>query len=161
MKYIIRLLISFHLLGLVISLQAQTAVPTTGGNASGSGGSVSYSIGQIVYTVASGSNGKIIQGAQQPYEISVITGIEDEGIRLSISVYPNPATDYLKLKIENLNLEKLSYWLFDFKGTLMGNKKIEQIETEVNMQRMPSGIYVLKITQGYKEVKTFKIIKNQ
>lgn len=30
-------------------LQAQEAVPATGGNASGSGGTVSYSVGQIVY----------------------------------------------------------------------------------------------------------------
>ena len=36
------------------------------------GGSVSYSIGQAVYTEATGAGGTINQGIQQPYEIYVI-----------------------------------------------------------------------------------------
>ena len=66
------------LLGLGLTgLQAQESVNATGGNASGSGGSASYSVGQVVYTNNTGTSGSVAQGVQQPFEISVVTGIEE------------------------------------------------------------------------------------
>ncbi|MDD2634269.1 MAG: hypothetical protein PHW82_02085 [Bacteroidales bacterium] len=54
-------------LGLGITgLQAQESVNTTGGNALGSGGSVSYSAGQVIYTNNTGTSGSVAQGVQQP-----------------------------------------------------------------------------------------------
>ena len=57
-------------------LIAQEAIPAAGSNAIGSGGSVSYSVGQVVYTINTGTNGSVAEGVQQPYEISVVVGIE-------------------------------------------------------------------------------------
>ena len=75
------------LLGLT-SLQAQTAIIASGGNASGSGGSMSFSVGQIVYNTNSGTNASVAEGVQQPYEISVFTEIRNAGeATFSISVY--------------------------------------------------------------------------
>lgn len=75
------------LLGLGLAgLQAQTSVNVTGGNASGSGGSASYSVGQFVYQTHTGTSGSVSEGVQQPYEISVVTGLEEaKGINLSVS----------------------------------------------------------------------------
>jgi hypothetical protein len=70
-------------------VHAQSTIPATGGNAAGNGGSVSYTVGQIVYTTVSGTNGSVAQGVQQPYEISVVTGIENKEINLSCSIYSN------------------------------------------------------------------------
>jgi hypothetical protein len=56
------------------TIHAQEAIPAGGGNASGSGGSASYSVGQVVYTTNTGTNGSAAQGVQQPYEISVVSG---------------------------------------------------------------------------------------
>ncbi|WP_159476557.1 T9SS type A sorting domain-containing protein [Dyadobacter sp. 3J3] len=47
---------------------AQQANVSSGGNATGSGGSVSYSLGQIFYTSVAVSNGKVSQGVQQPFD---------------------------------------------------------------------------------------------
>jgi hypothetical protein len=142
-------------------LQAQEAIPASGGNASGSEGSVSYSVGQMVYTTNIGTNGSVAQGVQQPFEISVVTGLEDtEGISLRCSVYPNPTTDYLVLKVENFDKENLSYQLIDIKGKPLENKKITGIETSIVMSSLTPATYFLKVTQNNKEVKTFKIVKN-
>ena len=66
------------LLGLGLTgVQAQTSVNATGGDASGGGGSVSYSVGQVVYTTHTGTSGSVAEGVQQPYEISVVTGLEE------------------------------------------------------------------------------------
>ncbi|CAN5515456.1 hypothetical protein BH10BAC1_BH10BAC1_11460 [soil metagenome] len=142
-------------------IEAQEIANTSGGNALGSGGSVNYSVGQIVYTTNTGTNGSVAQGVQQPYEISIVTGFEDASkINLSFSVYPNPTTDYLKLNIENYKTQNLTFILLDIDGKLLESKKLENNETSISMKNNASGIYFLKIIESNKELKTFKIIKN-
>lgn len=51
------------------ALQAQQTVPATGGVATGSGGTVSYTVGQVADTTQTGSGGTVTQGVQQPFEI--------------------------------------------------------------------------------------------
>lgn len=146
------------------SLQAQQAFPASGGNASGSGGSVSYSVGQVGYTTITGTNGSVAQGVQQPYEISVLTGLEEAiGIHLALSVYPNPTIDFLTLKVDassTLNIQSMSYQLYDFSGKLLENKKLEGAETSIKVSNLVMANYLLKVIQGNQEIKVFKIIKN-
>jgi len=142
-------------------IQAQQSILTSGGDASGSGGSVSYSVGQIVYTTNTGANGSVAQGVQQPFEISDVTGIiEAKGITLNCSAYPNPANNYLTLKTENFNLSTLNFQLFDISGQLLLNQKINSNETSISMESLPAANYFLKVIDNNKEVKTFRIIKN-
>ncbi|HOK75763.1 MAG TPA: T9SS type A sorting domain-containing protein [Bacteroidales bacterium] len=142
-------------------LQAQTSLNATGGNISGSGGSASYSVGQVVYTTSSGANGSATQGVQQPYEISVVTAIEEaKGISLVVSAYPNPTSNYLVLNIEEFEILNLSYQLYDIQGKLLKNEKITGNQTSIEMSNLIPGTYFLKVIQANKEVKTFKIIKN-
>ena len=150
------------LLGLGLTgLQAQTSVNATGGNASGGGGSASYSVGQVVYTTNTGTNGSVAQGVQQPYEISVVTGIEEaQGINLLVSAYPNPTADYLTLSIDEFDISNLSYQLYDMNGKLLQNEKITGNQTSIVMSNLLPATYFVKVIQGNKEVKTFKIIKN-
>jgi len=150
------------LLGLGLTgLQAQESVNATGNNASGSGGSASYSVGQIVYTTNTGTNGSVAQGIQQPYEISVVTGLEEaKGINLSVSAYPNPTTDFLELKVESEKLKNLSFQLYNMNGKLLQSAKITGSQTSIVMSNLVPATYFVKVTEGNKEVKTFKIIKN-
>jgi hypothetical protein len=154
------LFISFFLVNFGEVIQAQNAIPATGGNGSGSGGSISYTVGQVVYNAISGSNGSVIQGIQQPYEISVVTGIENKEINLGFLVYPNPATEFLVLKVDGFENMNLSCWLYDIGGTLVLNKKVTTGETQINVQSLSAGTYFLKVTSGSKELKVFKVIKN-
>lgn len=145
----------------VTAVNAQQTIPASGGNASGSGGSVSYTIGQVVYTTNAGSNGSVAQGIQQPYEISVVTGLEEAyGVDLLFSAYPNPANNYIILKIENYNTEMLTYQLYDENGKLFENKKVEGSETQIGLSDLAIAAYFLKIRENNKDIKIFKIIKN-
>jgi len=153
------------LLGLVLTgLQAQEAIPASGGNDSGSGGSVSYSVGQVVYNTNTGTNGSVAQGVQQPFEISDVTGLEEvKGITLECSAYPNPSSDFLILKVDAstaLSIQSLGYQLFDISGILIETKKVEGNQTNIIMSNFLPATYFLKVVQGNKEIKTFKIIKN-
>ena len=151
---------SLLLLGLGLTAQAQQASTATGGNATGSGGTVAYSVGQIVYTTHAGATGSVAEGVQQPYEISIITGLEDNQISLNLSAYPNPTTDYLTLNVGNFELSTLSFELYDVSGKLIESRKIISSPETIKMEHLPSAIYFLKVTNSSKEVETFKIIKN-
>jgi hypothetical protein len=144
-------------------LNAQESVNVSGDNALGSGGSVSYSVGQVVYTTNSGTTGTVSQGVQQPYEISVITGFEDiKWMNLNCSVYPNPTTDYLTLKIDasaSIPIRNLSYQLYDMNGRLLESGKLESHETQIVMVNLVPETYLLEVFDQNKIVKSFKIIK--
>jgi opacity protein-like surface antigen len=162
----LKVLVMATLFTLTFSLStatAQESVNATGGDASGSGGSASYSVGQVVYTTNTGTNGSVAQGVQQPYEISVVTGIEEaKGINLSVSAYPNPTTDKLTLSIDastELSKQSMSYQLFDMNGKLLQNGKITGNQTSIVMGNLVPATYFVKVIQGNKELKTFKIIK--
>ena len=149
------------LLGLGLTgLQAQESVNATGGDASGSGGSVSYSVGQITYQTHTGINGSVAEGVQQPYEISVVSAIEQTiGINLSVAAYPNPTTDKLILSVDEFDLSNLSYQLYDINGKVLHIKRITSNQTSIKMGDLMPATYFVKVTQNNKEVKTFKIIK--
>ncbi len=142
-------------------LQAQEAIPATGQNVIGLGGSVSYSVGQIVYSTNSGTTGTEAQGIQQPYEISVATGIGyDKTISLQCIAYPNPTSDFLTLKVDFFENRNLSYRLLDLSGRLLENKLISDYATLISMNKFVPTTYLLTIIQRNQEIITFKIIKN-
>jgi hypothetical protein len=150
------------LLGLGLTgLQAQESINATGGDATGIVGSANYSVGQIVYTTNTGTNGSVAQGVQQPFEISVVIGIEEaNGMTLQCSTYPNPTTAFLMLNVENYDNINLSYQLFDTQGKLLQTQKITDSQTRIVMSDFVPATYFVKVMGGNKEVKTFKIIKN-
>ena len=141
-------------------LMAQQATVTSGGNATGTGGKVSYSIGQVADKTQTGTTGTITQGVQQPFEIVTLSGEEFANIRLEAVVYPNPTVSNVTLKISDFNLENLNYQLFDIQGRLINQGKISNAETVLDMERYTTSTYILKINSNTTELKTFKIIKN-
>jgi hypothetical protein len=151
-------------LGLVLfGLQAQDAIPATGGKASGSGGNGSYSVGQVVYTTNTSSSGSVAQGVQQTFDITVFNSIDEaRNISLLCKAYPNPTIDKLMIKIDasttNRN-QTLCYQLYDITGKILQSQKIEDDETSISMEGLVSATYFLKISDYNKVIKTFKIIK--
>lgn len=142
-------------------LQAQENLPATGGDALDSSGSVSYSVGQVMYTAHRGSNGTVELGVQQPFEISVVTDMkENQEIKILVSVYPNPSTDHLQLKVEGGALTGLRYMLFNMNGQRLESNDIEGDHTVIETGHLMPATYFLKVLQDNSIVKTFQIIKN-
>ena len=159
-----RLIISVvFLLGFCLTgLQAQQAITSAGVNGSGIGGSVSYTVGQVVYQTHTGTNGSVAEGMQQPYKISEITAIEEaKDINLSVLAYPNPVTNHLVLTIESIELSSLNFQLFDMQGKLLQSEKITGNQTSIFMGILVPSVYFLKVKQNNKELKTFRIIKTE
>jgi hypothetical protein len=143
-------------------MKAQTShqvLSASGGDATGSGGSVAYSVGQIVYTTSTGTTGSVAQGVEQAYEIYSV-GIKETTLNISLSVFPNPTSDFLTLKVEDYNNEALSYNLIDEQGKLILSEQITNQETQVAMSTFARGSYFINIVQTNKKIQAFKIIKN-
>ena len=143
-----------------VGLHAQETVPATGGDATGAGGSSNYTVGQVVYTTNTGTNGSVAQGVQQPYEISTSVGIEVTAINLELVAYPNPTNNALTLNIGNYNNEKLTYQLYDMQGKLLDSKQVVNSSTTIGMQELPVSTYLLNVLDNNALIKTFRIVKN-
>lgn len=140
--------------------EAQESVNSSGGDATGSGGTVAYSVGQVVYTTNTGSTGTVDQGVQHAYEIFTV-GINETAIDISVAVFPNPTIENLTLQISDYNNEKLSYQLFDMQGKQLSNGQLIAQQTQINMNSLPPATYFINVVnQENKQVQSFKIIKN-
>jgi hypothetical protein len=140
--------------------QAQESLNATGGDATGSGGTVAYSIGQVVYTTNTGSTGSVAQGVQHAYAIFTV-GINETALNVSLTAFPNPTADNLNLYISEYNNEKLAYELFDMQGKQISNGQVTAQQTQINMNGLPSATYfIYVVNQENKKVQSFKIIKS-
>ncbi|MBK9388941.1 MAG: T9SS type A sorting domain-containing protein [Bacteroidetes bacterium] len=159
MRYMRFVYILFFLLVVHAEADSQVLNPSGGGNATGSGGSAGFTIGQVILSSGTDEAKTISQGFQQPYEILVV-GIRELTIeKLDCSLYPNPATDYIRLKVEAYEGGDLYYKLFDMGGLILINSRLEGNEVMIPMQSQKPGTYLLKLSDGKQDLKIFKIIK--
>jgi hypothetical protein len=144
---------------IVLHSFAQESVNSSGGDATGIGGSAAYSIGQIVYTSNSSSTGTIFQGVQQAYEIYAV-GLIDGEQAVSVQVYPNPTSQFITLDFHDYFLSSYSVQLTDIQGKLIQEVEIIDKKTELNLSHLSTASYYLVLTQKNKVIKKFKIVKS-
>ncbi|MBN2892154.1 MAG: T9SS type A sorting domain-containing protein [Bacteroidales bacterium] len=139
---------------------SQQSLNTAGVDYQSSSGSVSIAVGQVFYSTNNSIDGTVSEGILQPYEIFVVTSIENQKMSLDCSVYPNPTTDLLILSFDNEDFLNHKAYLYNATGNIINIIDVKQNQSFISLENQPSGIYFLKITQNSNEVKTFKIIKN-
>jgi len=85
----------------------------------------------------------------------IITGIEDI-IANNISVYPNPASEFINIT----NVLGSDLFLYNVMGKLIYSEHIETDQTRLNVTDLPAGNYILNIiTEGNKITKKVSITK--
>ena len=148
---------------LVTFTYAQTDWVPAGGTANGSNGSVTYTVGQIAVQTAGDGDKSVLEGLQQPYEIQTIGVNEYPGITLQAVVFPNPTQHFVQLKISNYEMPEygLIAQLYDANGRLLQNITITELETRLDLSNYAAAAYQLRVMDGKRLLKTFKIIKNR
>ena len=142
-----------------IGFSQQNAV-ASGGDASGSGGKVSYTIGQIDYGSLSGASGTMTEGVQQPFEIFEIVGLGETSLDISATLFPNPAATSVVLSMEASQSESTTFRLSDASGRLVRSGGITGKETQIDLQNLPDACYYLDVMVAERLAKSFKLIKN-
>ncbi|MBU6158921.1 MAG: T9SS type A sorting domain-containing protein [Bacteroidetes bacterium] len=156
-----KFLLSIFAIAVTMHSQAQTAIAAGGTTATGTGGSVSFTIGQIAYTTVTGTGGSISEGVQQTYRVSAPTAIEENTISLKAQIFPNPATDVLMLTVENSDFKNLNYQLMDVSGKLLSQDRLNRSATQINVASLPNGSYFVRVLSKSKLLKTFTIVKQK
>ena len=140
-------------------VNAQETIPVSGGEATGAAGTVSYTIGQLIYTNPTTEAGSLNPGIQQSFEFVTLSNPELTTLTLKALTYPNPTTDFIILALKDANLTGLSYTMYDLLGRLVNKGTVATFETKIGMKSLPIGTYILRVQQNNKKMKTFKIIK--
>lgn len=141
-------------------LQAQESINTSGNNATGNGGSVSYSIGQLFYNTNVGNTGREAQGVQHAFEIFTI-GTEDILFGYDITAYPNPSSGEISIKISSEKQQALKFSIHDVKGRIVRSGNLNEDITRVDLTDIPNAPYLLVIQDDLdKRVKTFRLVKS-
>jgi len=82
----------------------------------------------------------------------------DENQVLKWNVYPNPATDFIRVSINGLDNESFLFQIYSIDGSLV--RKEQFLENEIDIRDLEDGIYFLEILRkSRKEAKNFKFIK--
>jgi hypothetical protein len=155
---------SIFLAGVLLATQlvhSQESIPVSAGEATGAGGSISYTVGQVFYTTYTASTGSVSQGVQQPFEFQTLSNPALTTVNLTAVTYPNPTKDFIILKITDSALHNLRYTLFDVNGKAIASGSLTEPSTQVQMKHLAIGAYILKVSQQNKSLKTFKILKQQ
>ena len=149
------LVLSFAPLGL---LKAQKTMASAGITATGSGGSSSYTVGQIDYQ-QKGANAQVMEGVQHAYEITTLAVEDLDSKERNILLYPNPVKDFLFIDFNDKNYQESNYILFDSQGKLIKKANLNQQKSELDFSLLPTSVYIIQIFQKNQNIKTFKIIK--
>lgn len=143
-------------------VNAQEVITASGGNAEGTAGSVSYTIGQTAFNYFEYTSGSVSEGVQQPYEIFLATGInEATEISLDYKVYPNPVQQHLQLQTQGFESQKLRWGIYSLTGKLIKAGKVSSSLSTIPVDALKPGSYLFSVFDTKKSaIKTFKIIKN-
>jgi hypothetical protein len=155
-KTVLLILLVINTLGLF----SQSSINSSSSEIKTANGSVSLTIGQVFYQdfIAVGGE-SLSQGIHTPFEISTTLGIENIGINLEMFVYPNPIVDHLNLSFKQVEIEDLSYMVYNLLGKEIINKKITTNQTVIDFKNVKNSVYFLKVFKKNQLIKTFKIIK--
>lgn len=115
-------------------------------------------IGNIPLYVPSGSESAYNAAAvwQDFMSINSTLGIVDNDLSTSISIYPNPTKDILKINL--INTIDAEVYLYDIQGRLILNKEINKEVSTLDISHLHSGVYILNIKTDIGTVSK-KIIK--
>jgi Protein of unknown function (DUF3244). len=156
-RYIFILATSLFVLN--ASLQAQQVIASAGGYNTATGISLSWTLGETIIPSYGPTNGLILTHGFQ----SVLRTVKvEENIEtpVKVTVFPNPASDYLNISFAEPLDAEVNLMLIDSEGKLFKNQVIDATtsEIQISFQELPTGVYLLRLTKG-KLSNVYKIIK--
>jgi hypothetical protein len=151
-------------ISLLNNVTAQSEILSAGGDASGSDGSIAYSIGQVAFTNYASEAGIVSLGVQQPF-LMLMVGNGEPDISIVASISPNPTSTSVNLKLDDqflaIDPDPFFYSLYNLNGQQLFQNKIVSPVTSIPMEDVPNAVYILRVTRNNTEIKTFKIFKSQ
>lgn len=157
-------LVLVALLLVSVSTKAQETFATTGGDATGTSSSISYTVGQMAImtdyervTAVENTSANVREGVQQTYSVEELKIEGADPFSFDIKVYPNPTTDNITVKLEQ-SVAGMLYELYGVNGQLLQKESIGSDEQTIEMGDYAAGAYILRIVGGT-STQSYRIIK--
>jgi hypothetical protein len=135
----------------------QNAISSTGGHFKSSGGSTSFTVGQVAYVLKKGTGFYLNEGVQQVYTKKT-TPVEELVYLKEVQLYPNPTQETMTLILSSKEDIQVRYTIMDYLGKEIRNGNILSEKSEISLRDLPSGNYFISL-KSKKENRIFKIVK--
>jgi len=160
-KVSILLLLFSWTYGFSQQLSHQVLVPAAGQATSGA---INYSqtIGETAVEIMDNSGFELTQGFQQPGMKNLVV-VPHQGT--GVDVYPNPATNYINVKLFGDDARKFRIEIINFTGTVVNSITMEFITRfyyiqQIDVTKLKLGLFFVRVTSDDGTIKRiFKIEK--
>jgi hypothetical protein len=122
---------------------AQNAISSTGGHFKTTGGSTSFTVGQVAYVLKKG-NGSYLN--------------EELVYLKEVQLYPNPTQETVILILSSKEDVQVRYTIMDYLGKEIKYGIILSEKSEISLRDLPSGNYFISL-KSKKEIRIFKMVK--
>ena len=162
MKKLTFLVYLLSYIGIVYNgIQAQEVICASGNYTTNESGSFCWTLGELVTETFTTENHFITQGFQQANPMSTFAR-EFKPLDFDISVFPNPTTSLITLKINEKEIKpvSISYHLYNMYGVSISQNEVHENEMSISIKNRPPGMYYLVVVIDKEIIKSFKIIKH-
>lgn len=147
-------------LGNCYQLTAQEVVSSQGGSFVSESASIDFTIGEVLVDSYATNLVTYTQGFHQSYVIELSFGTNEPQPKVNVLIYPNPASDFLKIEMENHSGSK--YLLHDLLGKLVKEGSMDTSSTILDIANLADGAFRLSITdRNNTKLNSFLIIKKK
>jgi len=159
-KLTILVYLLFYLSIVYNGIHAQEVICASGNYTENESGSICWTLGELVTETYTSENHIITQGFQQANPIIIGVG-EFKPLDFDVSVFPNPTTSIITLKINEKEIKPLSisYHLYNSYGVSISQNKDIENEMSISIKNRSPGVYYLIVFIDKQIFKSFKIIK--
>jgi hypothetical protein len=143
---------------------APQSVNSSGTKMSQTNGSLSFTVGELVVLSQTDSQGNTLGGGfTAGATLTTVSIQETDAAVLDLSVFPNPTSDLVNIRINHSSIEQVVVSITDLQGNEVYNGKYAGVSNTIgiNTSAYASGTYVLSLKNNNNQVLgTYKIIKN-
>ncbi len=154
----------FSLLCMLSNAQSFTAsvIGSTGASTNSSGGSMAWTIGEMMTTTYSSPDHFFTQGFHQP-EVKVTLEVKNYPVE-SFSIYPNPVTDRLSIDFGRAE-GNYAIYIYDMFGNVLKSMSLitsTQKQLNISFKEFADGIYLITILNTKENSRSsYKINKSE
>ena len=140
---------------------AQSGPVAAGGVAVGTGGEVSFSLGQVDNSIASGTGGTLLEGLQQPEDSLATAATRPAYVPAAFRVAArfSPAAHAIVLDVRSGGGRELGVRVCNAQGKLILESGLREGRSYLPVGRLASSIYILNILRNHELLEQLKLVK--
>ena len=88
-------------------------------------------------------------------------GVEERPVAAwSVQLFPNPAKNYVNLRMSGTDFDNTIAEVYDIHGRLLQTETIRSVNTRIETGRLPAGVYFIKLNNGRTQITNrFTVVK--